>query len=144
MDTRWRRKLPIQADDFLERRSGKFPQWTDPLAASTKQLHTIDLDEHIPSAVAEGLRHRGVRILTVNETGMLGAPDKKHLKFAREEECVIVSHDDDFLRLVAEGYSHSGLVYVPRERTIGEMVRGLRRLAEVFAEKEESGRVEFL
>ena len=57
---------------------------------------------------------------------------------------MVVSHDDDFLRLVAEGHSHSGLVYVPRERTIGETIRGLRRLAEVFAEEETSGRVEFL
>jgi len=45
---------------------------------------------------------------------------------------------------VAEGRSHSGLVYVPRERTIGEMIRGLRRLADVFAEEEERNRVEFL
>jgi len=102
------------------------------------------LDEHIPSAVAEGLRNRGVRILTVNETGMLGAPDKEHLEFAHEEESVIVSYDDDFLRLAAEGHSHSGLVYVPRERSIGEMIRGLRRLADVFAAEETSGRVEFL
>jgi len=46
--------------------------------------------------------------------------------------------------VVAEGRSHSGLVYVPRERTIGEMVRGLRRLADVFMEAETSDRVEFL
>ena len=96
------------------------------------------LDEHIPSAVAEGLHHRGVEVV------MLGARDKEHLKFAHREDFVIVSHDDDFLRLVAEGYSHSGLVYVPRERTTGEMVRGLRRLAGVFVEEGTSDRVEFL
>jgi len=102
------------------------------------------LDEHIPLAVAEGLRHRGVEVTTLNEAEMLGAPDKEHLAFAEREDYVIVSHDDDFLRLVDEGDSHSGLVYVPREQTIGEMIRGLRRLAEVFAEEKESGRVEFL
>ena len=102
------------------------------------------LDEHIPSAVAEGLRHRGVEVTTLNEAEMLGARDEEPLKFAHREDFVIVSHDDDFLRLVAEGHSHSGLVYVPRERTIGEMIRGLRRLAEIFAEEGTSDRVEFL
>lgn len=102
------------------------------------------LDEHIPSAVAEGLRHRGVEVKTLSEAEMLGARDEEHLTFARTEDCVLVSHDDDFLRLVAKGHSHSGLVYVPRERTIGEMIRGLRRLADVFAEEGTSDRVEFL
>lgn len=94
--------------------------------------------------MAKGLRHRGVEVLTVNEAEMLGARDEEHLEFARTEECIIVSHDDDFLRLVAEGHSHSGLVYVPRERSIGEMIRRLRRLADVFAEEGTTDRVEFL
>ncbi|WP_118828452.1 DUF5615 family PIN-like protein [Salinibacter ruber] len=102
------------------------------------------LDEHIPSAVAEGLRHRGVGVLTVNEAEMLGALDEEHLEFAHRKDCVVVSHDDDFLRLVAEGHPHSGLVHVPRERSIGEMIRGLRRLADVFAEERTTGRVKFL
>jgi uncharacterized protein with PIN domain len=102
------------------------------------------VDEHIPSAVVEGLRHRGVEVLTVSEAEMLGARDEEHLEFARKEDCVIVSHDDDFLRLVAEGRTHSGLVYVPRERSIGEMVRGLRRLADDLTEEGTTDPVEFL
>jgi len=102
------------------------------------------LDEHIPPAVANGLRKRGVEVVTVNEADMLGADDKEHLTFTRTEPCVLVTHDDDFLRLVAEGVPHSGIVYVPRERSFGEMGRGLRRLVDVFAEDEESGRVQFL
>jgi predicted nuclease of predicted toxin-antitoxin system len=47
------------------------------------------VDEHIPSAVVEGLRHRGVEVLTVNEAEMLGARDEEHLEFARKEDCVI-------------------------------------------------------
>ena len=102
------------------------------------------LDEHIPPAVAQGLRNRGVEVVTVNEADMLGADDNEHLTFTQTESCVLVTHDDDFLRLVAERVPHSGIVYVPRERSIGEMVRGLRRLAEVFEEEEETSRVEFL
>ncbi|MCS3705912.1 hypothetical protein GGP62_000886 [Salinibacter ruber] len=102
------------------------------------------LDEHIPSAVAEGLRNRGVEVVMLSEAEMPGARDEEHLDFARRKGYVVVSHNDDFLRLVAEGHSHSGLVYVPRERSIGEMIRGLRRLADVFVGEGTTGRVEFL
>ena len=102
------------------------------------------LDEHIPSAVAEGLRYRGVEVVTLDEANMLGARDEEHLAFGREENCVLVTHDDDFLRLAAEGVSHSGIVYVPRDRTIGDMVRRLKVLARVFSEEDTKNRVEFL
>lgn len=102
------------------------------------------LDEHIPPTVAEGLRHRGIEVWTVKGAEMLGADDMEHLAFARQNDCVFVTHDDDFLRLVSEGYAHSGLVYAPRDRTIGEMVRGLRRLSALFTEEGITDRVEFL
>ena len=85
-------------------------------------------DEHVPSAGAEGLRYRGVGVLTLDEANMLGARDEEHLAFGREENCVLVTHDD-FLRLAAEGASHSGIVYVPRDRTTGDMVRRLKVLS---------------
>lgn len=37
------------------------------------------LDEHIPSAVARGLRHRGVDVLTVQEAGRSGLSDPEQL-----------------------------------------------------------------
>lgn len=102
------------------------------------------LDEHIPSAVAEGLRQRGVEVVTVGEARMLGARGEEHLAFGKEKRVVLVTHDDDFLRLAAKGVSHAGIVYVPRGRTIGEMVQGLRMLAPVFSEEETEDRVAFL
>ena len=87
------------------------------------------LDEHIPSAGAEGLRYRGVGVLTLDEANTLGTRDEERLAFGQEKNCVLVTHDDDFLRLAAEGVSHSGIVYVPRDRTIGDMVRGLKVLS---------------
>lgn len=102
------------------------------------------LDEHIPPAVADGLRHRGVEVLTVKKAKMLGAGDEAQLEFAQEKEYVLVTHDDDVLRLAAEGSPHSGIVYVPREHSLGEMIRGLRGLADVFAEEVRDDRIEFL
>jgi len=43
------------------------------------------LDEHIAGAVAEGLRRRGIEVLTLTEAEMLGASDEEHFVFAREE-----------------------------------------------------------
>jgi hypothetical protein len=102
------------------------------------------LDEHIPPTVAEGLRDRGIEMWTVKQVEMLGADDVELRSFAQQNNGVFVTHDDDFLRLVSEGHPHSGLVYVPRERTIGEMIRDLRRLTTVFAEAHPTDRVEFL
>jgi len=67
-------------------------------------------DEHIAGAVAEGLRRRGIEVLTLTEAEMLGATDKAHFAFAREEGRTIVTQDDDFLRLAAQADDHAGRV----------------------------------
>ena len=43
------------------------------------------MDEHIPKAVTEGLRRRGVDVLTAQEADMLGASDQEHLALAVRE-----------------------------------------------------------
>jgi predicted nuclease of predicted toxin-antitoxin system len=67
-------------------------------------------DEHIARAVVRGLRRRGVDVQTVSEAGMLGATDEEHLRFATEQQRVVFTQDDDFLRLHADGISHHGIV----------------------------------
>ena len=39
-------------------------------------------DEHLPKAIAQGLRRRGVDVVTVAEAGMLGASDERLLQRA--------------------------------------------------------------
>ena len=36
-------------------------------------------DEHIPKAVIQGLRHRGMDVLSIPDAGMLGASDEKEM-----------------------------------------------------------------
>ncbi len=67
------------------------------------------LDEHIPKGVVEGLRRRGVDLLTVQEAGRSGDSDEKQLAFAAREGRVLVTFDDDFLRLDAAGIPHTGV-----------------------------------
>lgn len=108
------------------------------------ELLRFYLDEHIPTAVAKGLQRRGVEVMTLVEADRLSASDEEHLTFARGEHRVIVTHDDDFLRLAAKGASHAGIVYIPRRRAVGEMIRGLIVLTRTFSAEEMQDHVEFL
>ncbi|MBS0167351.1 MAG: DUF5615 family PIN-like protein [Nitrospira sp.] len=83
------------------------------------------LDEHVPRAVVQGLRERGVDIKTVGEAGLLSAPDTPHLQRARAERRVIFTQDSDFLRLHAAGHLRCGIVYAPQGTSIGETIHGL-------------------
>ena len=47
-------------------------------------------DENISRAVINGLRQRGVDVLSVPEAGMLGASDEEQLTFALENKRVIL------------------------------------------------------
>ncbi|MFB6278762.1 MAG: DUF5615 family PIN-like protein [Salinibacter sp.] len=101
-------------------------------------------DEHVAGAVARGLRNRGIDVLTLGEAGMLGASDQEHFRYAYEEGRVLVTFDDDFLRLASETEQHAGVVFAPQGKAIGEMVRGLTLIAEALEAEEMEGHVEFL
>ena len=81
------------------------------------------MDEHVPRAVTEGLRRRGVDVLTAQEAGRLEIEDREQLRFAAAEGRVAFSQDTDFLRLHAEGEPHRGIAYAPQQTAIGVMVR---------------------
>jgi predicted nuclease of predicted toxin-antitoxin system len=40
------------------------------------------LDEHVPSAVADGLRRRGIEASTTVDAGLRSATDETHLAYA--------------------------------------------------------------
>ena len=61
------------------------------------------MDEHVPRAVTEGLRRRGVDVLTTQEADMVEADDEQHVALALRDGRVIVTQDADFLRLHAAG-----------------------------------------
>lgn len=64
------------------------------------------MDEHVPKAVTEGLRRRGVDVITVQELGLQTAEDARHLERAAQDGRVVVTQDADFLRLHASGLPH--------------------------------------
>lgn len=101
-------------------------------------------DEHVPKAVINGLRQRGVDILTVPEAGTLGATDQAQLERARQEGRVLFTQDDDFLRLHAGGMEHAGIVYAPQGESVGDVIFGLMLIYQVLDAEEMKNHVEFL
>jgi hypothetical protein len=82
------------------------------------------LDESCSSAVAHGLRRRGIGVTTSHEEGLLGTSDEDQLAFAHSQGRVILTHDSDYLKLHRNGVEHSGILYChQRRRSIGELVR---------------------
>jgi predicted nuclease of predicted toxin-antitoxin system len=103
------------------------------------------LDEHIPKGVVEGLRRRGVDVLTLQEADRSGDSDEKQLAFATREGRVLVTFDDDFLRLDASGIPHTGVVFSQTgRRTVGELIESLMLIANVIESNEMKNHIEFI
>jgi predicted nuclease of predicted toxin-antitoxin system len=101
-------------------------------------------DEPIPKAVIRGLRQLGGDILSVADAALIGAEDIAHLRRARGEHRLIVSHDDDFLRLAAGGEPHAGIVYAPQHTSVSALIHGLLLIHRVLDADEMAGHIEFL
>ena len=63
---------------------------------------TFYLDENIANAVATGLRHREIDVITTVDVGHKGWSDEAQLKFAFQEQRIIVTQDDDLLKLASQ------------------------------------------
>ena len=55
------------------------------------------MDEHVPRSITSGLRLRNIDVLTVQEDGRTGFPDRQILDRATELNRVLFTQDDDFL-----------------------------------------------
>jgi hypothetical protein len=89
------------------------------------------MDHHVKSAVTDGLRKRGVDVLTTQ----LGR--------------ATFSQDDDFLVLadewLANGRDFAGVIYAPQLGiTIGQAIRDLELIAKVLEPADMKNRIEFL
>jgi hypothetical protein len=84
-------------------------------------------DEHVKSAIVEGLRRRGMDVVTAQERGQRQADDEVLLANAAAEGRLLLSNDADFLRIhsewMAAGRAHAGIVYWPQDRAVGEVIR---------------------
>jgi hypothetical protein len=105
-------------------------------------------DEHVKSAIVEGVRRHGMDVVTVQERGQGEANDEVLLAAATAEGRLMLSNDVDFLRIHAEWLAnrrgHAGIVYWPQVLGIGVAVRRLVQYALTTPPEEAANRVKFL
>ena len=103
------------------------------------------LDENVPIEVARQLRSSGIDAVTARDLGRLGGQDRDHLQSATVESRMLCTHDQDFLRLAAEGAEHAGIAFSPQNRvSIGGWVRELRAIHTRFDAEQVKNRVFFV
>jgi predicted nuclease of predicted toxin-antitoxin system len=107
------------------------------------------LDVHVPRAITQGLRLRGVDVLTAQEDGAAQLDDPELLDRATELGRVLFSQDQDLLREAARcqqrGETFAGVVFAHQLKvTIGQCVRDLELIAKVGEPEDLKNRVEYL
>ena len=107
------------------------------------------MDHHVPEASSDGLRRRGVDVLTAQEDGTAAWDDEPLLGRATELGRALFTQDDDLL-CIAKAWIESdrtfgGVIYAhQRSITIGQAVRDLEIATKVMGPEEMRNRIEFL
>ncbi len=102
------------------------------------------------AAVVEGLRLRGIDVLTTLEAGRRSSTDAEQLAFATEHGRAIFTFNvRHFAALHAEwlteGNDHCGIAVLPDQRvSIGEKIRRLGRLVGSITAEQMLNRMEYL
>ncbi len=107
------------------------------------------MDVHVRRAVTEGLRLRGVDVLTAQEDGTGGFADPELLDRATELGRVLFTQDDDLLREAKRrqqmGESFGDVVYAYQLNiTIGQCIGDLELIAHASEPGEWSNHTEYL
>ncbi len=107
------------------------------------------MDEHVHRAITEGLRLRGVDVLTVQADGYHHKPDPILLDRATQLQRVMFSQDEDLLieakHHQTEGIPFAGVIYAHQlQVTIGICVRDLELMAKAATPEDLANRVEYL
>lgn len=107
------------------------------------------MDVHVPAAIMEGLRRRGIDALTSQQDGTRRAADEELLLRATALNRVLVSQDEGMLNLAAKwqaaGWEFSGLVFAPQQgASIGRYIDDLELIAACCSEDEVKSQVHHL
>jgi predicted nuclease of predicted toxin-antitoxin system len=107
------------------------------------------MDVNVRQAVTDGLRLRGVEVLTAQEDGSRELEDDALLDRATELGYVLFTQDEDLLCEAAErqerGETFAGVIYAHQLKvTVGQCVRDLEVLALVGNPEDFVNRVEYL
>jgi hypothetical protein len=100
---KWNRRDRLQLKEDPAMLEGKTP------------LVRFYTDAHVAKAVAEQLREKGVDVVRCQDVGLADADDSAHLEYATREGRILITHDQDFLRLHKEWQTrnqpHAGIMF---------------------------------
>lgn len=107
------------------------------------------MDVHVKRAVSDGLRRRGVDVLTAQEDGTARLEDEDLLEHASSLGRVLFSQDDDLLREATRrqqiAQPFAGLVYAHQLNiTLGQTIQDLELIAKLYEPDDIENRVEYL
>lgn len=107
------------------------------------------MDVHVPRALTEQLKRRGIDVLTAQEDGTTETPDEQLLNRSSELGRVLFTQDIRFCALAEErqrlAQSFAGLIFGHQLRgSIGQYVRDLELIAKITEPEEWEGHVEQL
>ena len=102
-------------------------------------------DESVELAVSEQLAVSGIDVVSAHSLQQLGDSDPNHLIRASELGRVLCTYDQDFLRLAAEGATHSGIIFAQQQRTsIGDWIREIQAIHSQIRAEDLVGQVIYL
>lgn len=107
------------------------------------------MDQHVDERITNGLRRRGIDVLTAHEDNNSAAPDEFLLARATELGRVIFSQDKDFLRIGSQWQQNdqafAGIIYSHQLHiTVGQAVRDLEFMSQALEPEEMLNKVEFI
>lgn len=107
------------------------------------------MDVHVRRSITVALHSRGVDVLTAQDEGCATLDDSALLDRAHELRRVLFSQDQDLLREAASrqrsNTPFSGLIFAHQlSATVGQCVRDLALICEVYDSEDIRDRVEFL
>jgi predicted nuclease of predicted toxin-antitoxin system len=89
----------------------------------------FQLDEHLGNDIVEGLRRAGIEAMTAAGAGYRGLPDDQVLARCHVNGAILVTFDDDYLKLHRDGTPHAGIVFCGRRtRTTSRIIAALIRV----------------
>jgi len=107
------------------------------------------MDHNVPHAITDGLRLRGVDVLTAYEDGAHRLPDSELLDRATELGRVLFSLDADLLREAQQRQqtrsSFCGVIFAHQMKvSIGKCIEDLEIIAQAVKPEELANQVEYL
>lgn len=103
------------------------------------------VDEHVSRVILRGLQRRGIDAVRPQDIQREGFSDEAQLEWAAQEARVVVTFDQDYLRLAAQRSEHAGVAYCfPDKYGISELLGLLILMYEVVDSLEMQNRVEYL